>query len=353
MDSNINIPHIPLGDEVTIPRIIRGTWQLAGGHGSIERETEINNILTFVNYGFTAFDTADIYQGAETLLGKVLQRYVETNATTEPLRVHTKFVPDRDRLETINRAYVEEVVCRSMERLNVPYLDLVQFHWWDYDVKNYTKTFEFLGELRAKGIIKQLGVTNFNSTVLQELIDTEIPIASCQLQYSLLDQRPDSLMIPRLMDAGITPLFYGTLAGGWLSSLYLGLQEMPPHNDNRSMIKYGLIINDVGGWISFQGLLKALQETAIAKNTSIASLAMAYVLAKHPNAAIIVGSRSPGHIKDLITALQIDLSSNDLDFIDSARKGLVRLQGDVYDVERDKGGSHAGVMRYNLNQQSF
>lgn len=48
MDSNINIPHIPLGDEVTIPRIIRGTWQLAGGHGSIEHETEINNILTFV-----------------------------------------------------------------------------------------------------------------------------------------------------------------------------------------------------------------------------------------------------------------------------------------------------------------
>ncbi len=50
------------------------------------------------------------------------------------IRVHTKFVPDLAVLPTITKAYVEGVIDTSLKRLNLERLDLVQFHWWAYDI---------------------------------------------------------------------------------------------------------------------------------------------------------------------------------------------------------------------------
>ena len=52
-----------LGSDHTISRVIRGGWQLAGGHGPVEEDAAIADMIAFADAGITTFDCADIYTG--------------------------------------------------------------------------------------------------------------------------------------------------------------------------------------------------------------------------------------------------------------------------------------------------
>ena len=59
----------------SISRVIKGGWQLAGGHGEIDRETVIEDMIAFADAGITTFDCADIYTGVEALIGAFRSEY--------------------------------------------------------------------------------------------------------------------------------------------------------------------------------------------------------------------------------------------------------------------------------------
>jgi aryl-alcohol dehydrogenase-like predicted oxidoreductase len=181
------IPSIELAPGYSISRLIKGGWHLAGGHGAIDAATACRDMAEFVDAGVTAFDCADIYTGVEELIGRFRREYP---AQARRVRVHTKFVPDLDLLATVDRAYVESIIDRSLARLGVPCLDLVQFHWWDYGVPRYVEIALELDRLRRAGKIERIGVTNFGTAQLREILDAGVPVLAHQLQYSLLDDRP-------------------------------------------------------------------------------------------------------------------------------------------------------------------
>ncbi len=127
---------ITLAPGYEISRVIRGGWQLAGGHGDIDRETAVEDMVAFAMPVITTFDCADIYTGVEELIGQFRLRYrnLRGEEALNRIRVHTKFVPDLAVLPTISKSYVEGVIDTSLKRLNLETLDLVQFHWWAYDI---------------------------------------------------------------------------------------------------------------------------------------------------------------------------------------------------------------------------
>lgn len=100
------------------------------------------------------------------------------------LRVHTKFVPDLSTLAHIDRKLVEQTIDRSLKRLDVERLDLVQFHWWNYNVPRDLETAYWLKELQQAGKIGQLGGTNFDTAHSRELIKSVVPLLSMQSQRS-------------------------------------------------------------------------------------------------------------------------------------------------------------------------
>ena len=115
-----------------IPRIVRGGWQLAGDHGAVDNARALDDMAVFVDAGLNTVDGADIYTGVEALYGEFNARRMSQGLPR--LQVHTKFVPDYGDLATVDAAYVRRIIERSLKRLNVERLDLVQFHWWDYTV---------------------------------------------------------------------------------------------------------------------------------------------------------------------------------------------------------------------------
>lgn len=338
---------VELGAGIRVSRIAKGNWQLAARHGApVERGRAIEDMRAFVEAGITLFDCADHYVGVEELIGEFRRRYPEH---ARRLRVSTKLVPDLEQLPRLKRADVEAIVNRSLARLGVERLDLVQFHWWDYRVPGYIEAMHWMKDLQAAGKIALLGTTNFDTARLAEIVASGVPVATNQLQYSVLDRRPERAMAPFCAQHGIRMLCYGVLAGGFISRRWLGEPDPKPPFANRSLVKYRLIIEDFGGWERFQRLLAALDGVAQRRGASLSAVAARYILDKPGVAVAIVGARSAAHLAETLEIDRLRLDDADRAEIGALADTAPGPAGDCYELERIEGGPHSAIMWKNQN----
>ena len=303
--------------------------------------------------GIFTFDCADIYTGVEDLYGEARARIFATRGAeaAKRMRVHTKLVPDLDLLPRINRRDVEAIVDRSLQRLKVDTLDLVQFHWWDYAQPRWLEALRVLDDLRQAGKLRHVGGTNFDSRHVQRILEANIPLISMQVQFSLLDPRPESGLAALARANGVGLLCYGTVAGGFLSDRWLGAREPTGALENRSLVKYKLIIDDFGGWPLFQELLRA----CAASPTGTASISPG----GEPRGARSTGRRRRDRRRDLAGASrsQCRRPSVSADREPTAPRsrplppGAKVRWGKFTQLERDRARPHGSIMKYNLNAE--
>lgn len=317
--------------------VIRGCWQLSDGHSdgwSGERAFAALDAAAAAASPLV-LDCADIYTGVERLIGDWLAGRPDI---ADDVVVHTKFVPDLGALSIIDRDYVRRVVQRSRDRLGVDALELVQFAWWDLSQPKWVRAAEWLAELQQEGIIRRLGVTNFDRAALGTLLDAGIPVVSSQVQLSLLDRRPLKGLVELCRERGVTVLAYGALAGGLLSDA-----DGTPL-ESRSLTKYRLIVEEVGGREVLGRARRGLAELAARHGASMADAAVAYALSQPGVGAAIVGLSRRGLMVD---GSRVRLSTSDVARLEATVPETVR--GKVFEVERDRHGPHGRIMRYNLN----
>jgi aryl-alcohol dehydrogenase-like predicted oxidoreductase len=336
-----------------ISRVIRGGWQLAGGHGPIDRAAALDDLIAAFDAGIFTFDCADIYTGVEELYGEMRERLVATRGieAAKRLRVHTKFVPDLDTLPSISHRDVERIVDRSLRRLKVDRLDLVQFHWWDYAEPRWLDALRALDDLRRDGKVRHIGGTNFDTAHVRQILDAGIPLVSMQAQYSLIDCRPERSLAALCEAHRVGLLCYGSVAGGFLSDRWLGAKEPRGPLANRSLTKYKLIIDEFGGWPLFQELLAALRRGADRHGLDVATVASSAVLMRPGVGAVIVGATSRAHLAANMSVAATRLTAADHAEIAAITSRRCGPKGDVYELERDRGGRHGSIMKYNLSAE--
>jgi len=336
----------------SVSRIIKGGWQLAGGHGPVDRARALADMRLFVEAGLTTFDCADIYTGVEELIGAFLAEYRPGREGRPEVQVHTKYVPDLADLRTLRKADVEQTIDRSLRRLGVERLDLVQFHWWDYAVPGWIPTALWLDELRQAGKIRHLGLTNFDRPHLAQILAAGARVVAHQVQYSVVDHRPEGGMVDLCQEHGVLLLAYGSALGGLLAPQWLGAERPQPPHENRSLSKYLLMVEEFGGWELFQEMLAALTRVAEKHGVDAASVALRYVLDRPGVAAVIVGARNASHLAAHQAALALRLEAEDHALIEAVADRRRGPHGDTYVLERDKDGPHARIMRYDLNARA-
>ena len=337
-------PRIELQPGYSISRVIKGGWQLAGGHGVVDEKQAIQDMWAFVEAGITTFDCADIYTGVEELIGKFIKE-------CQRVQIHTKYVPDLDELPRIKKAYTEKIIDRSLMRLGVERVDLVQFHWWDFSVPLYIDVACHLLDLQKAGKIRYIGVTNFDASHLHEILKAGVPVISNQVQYSVFDHRPERDLQRLAQEYDVSILCYGTLAGGFLNECYLGNEEFKDPLENRSLVKYKLIIEEFGGMEMFQSILHALEKIAIKYNVGIAEVATQYILQKPLVAGVIIGARNTDHLANIRKLNLFELDEADFLEIKTVISQAKGPGGPVYGLERERSGKHGEIMKYNLNTQ--
>jgi aryl-alcohol dehydrogenase-like predicted oxidoreductase len=240
----------------------------------------------------------------------------------------------------MTRRVVEDAISISLRRMSAERLDLLQFHWWDYKNDGYLDALKHLSDLQHEGKIRHLALTNFDTERLSVIAGHGIRVVSNQVQYSLIDRRPEVRMAKFCSDQPMMLLAYGTLLGGLLSEKYLGRPE-PRRSElsTASLQKYKNMLDGWGDWSLFQELLAVLQQIANKHKVSIANVGVRYVLDRPAVAGVIVGARLgvAQHLTDNARVFGVKLDADDLSMIEAVlarSRDLMTLIGDCGDEYR-------------------
>eukprot|EP00611_Tribonema_gayanum_P025080 TRINITY_DN5647_c0_g1_i1.p1 TRINITY_DN5647_c0_g1~~TRINITY_DN5647_c0_g1_i1.p1 ORF type:complete len:398 (-),score=103.28 TRINITY_DN5647_c0_g1_i1:212-1405(-) len=325
-----------LGGELPCCRILNGMWQLSGAHGfTPQLDPALGAMQNLASAGFTTFDLADHYGPAEFFVGEYRERNGDRAVANQ--QFFTKWVP---RPTKMPRDLVDAAIGRSLDRMHTKRLDLLQFHWWDYDSLYYMDALHHMQDMVAEGSIRHLGLTNFDTRRLQLITDKGINIVSNQVQYSMLDTRPAARMQDLCTERSIQLLCYGTLLGGFLSDKWVGkLAPAKAQFETVSQQKYYNMIRAWGGWDLFQQLLSTCKKVADKHGVSVANVGVRWVLQQPAVGGAIVGARLglTDHIADSARVFSFKLDADDeaaIAEVQAKSRNLMTVIGDCGDEYR-------------------
>ncbi|KAM5471138.1 hypothetical protein MauCBS54593_003477 [Microsporum audouinii] len=284
-----------------LPRLFNGLWQLSSpafGAGSSEQQQK--SLIRLVQRGFIAADMADHYGDAELVYGDFRNRLPE--GVKDKVYAATKWCVFKPIGTAVTAEYVLSAVKERCRRLGGR-VDLLQFHWYDYEAKEYLDILHHLVCITYSHpeLVSSIGLCNFDvehtEEVCKYLLDKtgQVGVVSNQVQFSLIDTRPLRGMTQTCEKYGLKLLTYGSLCGGLLTSKWHG-QPLPdiysPTNPlNPSQRKYLDMIHRWGTWTEFQALMGELSLLAAKYKVDIADVASSWVLQQPTVGAILVGTR--------------------------------------------------------------
>lgn len=323
---------LELAPGLIISRVLTGLWQIA----DLERDGRKINwedaalaMKQYYDAGLTTFDMADHYGSAEDIAGIFRTKY--SNGKSQ---LFTKWVPTPG---SVKKESVREAVQKSLTRMQSEQIDLMQFHAWNYADPTWLDCLYWLQELKEEGLIKHLGLTNFDSAHLRMVLTSGINVVSNQVCYSLVDQRASHAMTELCLQHNIKLFAFGTIAGGFLTDKWLNKPE--PLQDQSltwSQMKYKRFIDAAGGWSKFQNLLTALKLVANKQATSIANIASRYMLEQPAVGGVIIGARLgvSEHIQENVNLFSFSLDAESKKIIRQALSSLHSIPGDCGDEYR-------------------
>jgi len=270
--------------------------------------------------GITHFDTADAYGGgrSEQAIGRwIRSRGVRPRLTTKtfnPMQAGADrgLRPDR----------IARQLSASLDRLGVDHVDLYLAHDHDPDVP-LAESFGAFRAAQADGLIGAYGVSNFDAAQLAAALEAGAPRA-IQNSYSLLARQDEPELLPLCAEREVAYLAFGPLAGGWLTGKY---QRGAPYPAGSRMAQRPEPYRDFVTDRTFEAL-DGLRAIAAGRGTSLAALALAWLLAQDRVAQVVIGPGRPEHLAPVAEALKAPVTGTERAAIDEAVAGLTS-QADV------------------------
>ena len=298
--------HRSLGKSgLKISTILMGTWQ-AGKEMwvDIDDAQSVRAIRAAFECGVTAFDTAAAYgKGhSERVLGEAL-----SSMRTEVV-LATKVFANRLKFDqVINSCH------QSLKNLKTDYIDLYQIHWPSgaFGTRSVPieETMAAMNELKKKGKIRAIGVSNFSFSQLEEATQYA-SIDSIQSPYSLFWRHIERDIMKYCRENNISILAYSPMAQGLLTGKFDQNHEFQK-GDHRK--KNRLFRPELFG--RAQEALERLRPIAEEKSTSVGQLALAWVIS-HPDTYAVAGARNADQVAQNARASEISLSEKDLERLD-------------------------------------
>ena len=264
--------------------------------------------------GIDWFDTADAYGGgrSERAIGRwMAARGVRPRLTTKtfnPMEAGADHGLKPDRVARQLRS--------SLDRLGVEQVELYLAHEYDPDVP-LAETFGAFGSAQAGGLIGAYGVSNFDAPQLAAALAAGAPRA-VQNSYSLLARQDEPDLLPLCTARGVAYLAFGPLAGGWLTGKYRRGAAYPAGS---RMTQRPEPYQDLVTGATFDALDR-LEAVAAARGTSLAGLALGWLLADERVSQVVIGPGRPEHLAPVAEALRHPVTAAERAEIETAVTGL-------------------------------
>ncbi len=300
--------------DLKISRVGLGTWQFSETWGLVNYDAARNVIAKAIEVGINFFDTAMVYgKGlSEEFLGKALK---ELNVPRDDVVIATK-IPG----EFLNPDDVFRAVDKSLKRLGVSSIDLLQLHWppcWhNYPTASYARALE---RLVAIGKIGFIGVSNYPVALIEELRSyfSFTDIVSMQYRFNLLERWAEVELIPYAEANDLTFIPWSPLAKGALTGKYT--PENPPQfTDLRS----GEAVFYLENFKKTSDLINALKKLADKYSKTPAQITLNWLLKYSPTMVPIPGAKTPDQVLENAGAVGWELSYEDWRLIDELSKSI-------------------------------
>jgi aryl-alcohol dehydrogenase-like predicted oxidoreductase len=293
-----------------------GCMGMSALYGDADRAESIATVHAALEAGVTLLDTGDFYGMGhnELLIGEALR--TAPAARREQALVSVKFGalrdPDGGWSGYDGRpAAVKNFAAYSLQRLGVDHIDVYRIARLDPAVP-IEETVGAIAELIEKGYVRHVGLSEVGADTVRRAAATA-PVSDLQIEYSLISRGIEDEILPTTRELGIGVTAYGVLSRGLISGHFTGDRQLAA-NDFRAMSP------------RFQGenlrhnlnLVEALRKIAEQKGTSVAQIAIAWVLSRGDDIVPLVGARTRERLTESLGALDVTLDAADLAAIEEA-----------------------------------
>ena len=290
----------------TVSRIGLGCWQLGDDcWGDVTEETAQAILREAWEAGVTIFDTADVYGSglSEERIGRFLRETgAEPFVATKLGRFGVPGWPGNFTREAI-RTHTEA----SLVRLGVEALDLTQLHCVPTEVLTQGDVFEWLRELQAEGKIRAWGAS-VESVEEGLLCLTQPGLASLQVIFNVLRQKPAQVLLPRAEQLGVAIIVRLPLASGLLTGKFRADTEFPA-NDHRNWNRDGgaFHVGETFNGIPYPVAIELVEELRklLPPDLSMADASLRWILDHSAVTTVIPGASKPGQVIRNVGALAV------------------------------------------------
>lgn len=327
------MPYVRLGGSgLKVSKIILGMMSYGDSNWAgwvLPEEEGLKHVKAAYDAGIQTFDTANVYSNglSEVILGNAIKKY---SLPREEIVVMTKVyftvareygqslanVPNTDTVGYVNqhglsRKHIFDSVKKSLERLQLEYIDVLQCHRFDYDTP-IEETMQALHDVVQAGYVRYIGMSSCHAYQFHQMQNYALqnnltPFISMQNHYSLMYREEEREMFPTLKLFNVGSIPWSPLARGLLCRP-LGEQTTRSEKDAH------IGIYDTSE--ASQKIISRVDEVAKKHGVSMTQVAIAWLLAKPGVTAPIVGTTKLENLYDIIEGVHLKLTAEEVKYLE-------------------------------------
>jgi aryl-alcohol dehydrogenase (NADP+) len=286
-------------------------WALGTRGWHVNKEDAREHFAMALDGGINFFDTADVYSAglSEEITGFYLNEMASRDDIVLATKVHGVMGAGPNR-RGLSRKHILEACDNSLRRLRMDYIDLYQIHRWDAKTP-IEETLDALDSLVRVGKVRYLGASSMAAWQLSKALYTAKEnrwhrFVAMQNHYNLVYREDEREMIPLCMDQGLAVIPWSPLARGFLTGTRKRDGGSTARSQNDGFAKEMYYSDD-----DF-AVVDAVADVANRRGVSPAQVACAWVLQAPGVTAPIIGATKPQHLKELIAAVDLTLSDEEM-----------------------------------------
>jgi aryl-alcohol dehydrogenase-like predicted oxidoreductase len=309
---------------LVVSEICLGTMTFSSGEGfwgpigNTDQASATRIVKSALDQGVNFIDTADVYSNgiAESMTGEALKSLgLPRDQIVLATKVLGRMGPGVNQ-SGLSRAHILHAIDASLKRLQLDYIDLYQIHGRD-PLTHLEETLDALDACVRAGKVRYIGLCNLPAWEIAKALGISerralARFASVQAYYSIAGRELEREIVPLAVDQNLAILPWSPLAGGVLSGKF-SRDGSGPAGARRTTFDFPPIDRE-----RTFNVIDVMRPIATAHATSVARVALAWLLHQAPVTSVIIGARTREQLMDNLGAAELKLSSDELGTLNKA-----------------------------------